>query len=220
MEEQADGKGRRGAILDAATVLFARRGFGGVAIQEIADKAGVHKTTVLYQFGTKEALHEAVLDHALQPVISAMNDFLEGEFNRERLSWHLDQLHRQAAENPSVPRLLIRELLEGDEYGNAYLERFVDPVYVPAKRRLEEAQKLAGSRIADVDPAQFVHDLHVQIMSYFCHGPLLERLMGKDPYSVDALIARRNHLVNQILAQQRPLRDDEVAKIEEAVTTA
>lgn len=226
MDDQLDGngnqvevQGRRGAILDAATELFARRGFGGVAIQEIADKAGVHKTTVLYQFGTKEALHEAVLDHALQPVTTALNDFLEGDFTRERLSWHLDQLHRQAAENPAVPRLLIRELLEGDEYGDAYLDRFVEPVYAPAKRRLEEAQKQAGDRIADIDPALFVHDLHVQIMSYFCHGPLLERLMGHDPYSVDALIARRNHLVNQILAQQRPVRDAEVEQIEQAVTT-
>jgi hypothetical protein len=43
-------------------------------------------------------------------------------------------------------------------------------------------------------------------MSYFCHGALLERLMGDDPYTVDALIRRRNHLVDQILAQQRPRR--------------
>lgn len=219
-KEQNDVQGRRGAILEAATELFARRGFGGVAIQEIADKAGVHKTTVLYQFGTKDALHEAVLDHALAPMITALNEFLSGEFNRERLSWHLDELHRQAAANPSVPRLLIRELLEGDEYGDAYLERFVDPVYGPAKERLEAAQRQAGSRIANIDPAQFVHDLHVQIMSYFCHGPLLERIMGKDPYSVEALIARRNHLVNQILSQQRPLREDEVTNIEHAVASS
>lgn len=219
MDEQNDGQGRRAAILEAATELFARRGFGGVAIQEIADKAGVHKTTVLYQFGTKDALHEAVLDHALAPVIATMNEFLDGVFNRERLSWHLDELHRRAAANPAVPRLLIRELLEGEEYGDAYLERFVDPVYKPAKERLEAAQKAAGPRIASVDPAQFVHDLHVQLMSYFCHGPLLERIMGKDPYSVDALIARRNYLVNQILSQQRPLREDEIESIEAAVVT-
>ncbi len=208
MAEQADIQGRRGAILEAATELFARRGFGGVAIQEIADRAGVHKTTVLYQFGTKEALHEAVLDHALQPVITMMNEFLDGEFNRERLSWHLYQLQSRLAENPSVPRLMIRELLEGDEYGNVYIDRFVAPVYEPAKRRIEEAQRASGGKVADIDAALFVHDLHVQIMSYFCHSQLLERLLGHDPYSVDALIARRNHMVDQILAQQRPPRSD------------
>ena len=206
MTGQPDTQGRRGAILEAATELFARRGFGGVAIQEIADSAGVHKTTVLYQFGTKEALHDAVLDHALEPVILMMNEFLAGEFNRERLSWHLDQIQRHISTNPSVPRLMIRELLEGGEYGAAYLDRFVGPIYEPARSRIEEAKTTFGSRLAEVDPALFVHDLHVQIMSYFCHGALLERLMGADPYTVDALIARRNHLVDQILAQQRPRR--------------
>ncbi len=205
MADNSDIQGRRGAILDAATELFARRGFGGVAIQEIADLAGVHKTTVLYQFGTKEALHEAVLDHALQPVIAMMNEFMEGEFNRDQLNWHLDQLQRVAAEQPSLPRLMMREMLEGDEYGNAYVDRFVAPVFEPAKRRLQEARAAAGARMAEVDPAFFVHDLHVQIMSYFCHGPLLQRLMGTDPYSVDSLIARRNYLVDQIMALQRPL---------------
>jgi len=206
MAEQQEIQGRRGAILEAATELFARRGFGGVAIQEIADSAGVHKTTVLYQFGTKEALHEAVLDLALEPVIQMMNEFLAGEFNRERLSWHLDEIQRHIVANPSVARLMIRELLEGGEYGGAYLDRFVGPLYEPAKRRLEEAQSVFGERLAEVDPAMFVHDLHVQVMSYFCHGALLEQLMGHDPYTVEALIRRRNHLVDQILAQQRPRR--------------
>jgi TetR/AcrR family transcriptional regulator len=206
MAENSDIQGRRGAILDAATELFARRGFGGVAIQEIADLAGVHKTTVLYQFGTKEALHEAVLDHALQPVISMLDTFLDGEFNRDRLSWHLDQLQRAAAENPALPRLMMREMLEGEEYGDIYIDRFVAPVFAPAKKKLEQAQAASGGRIPAVDPALFVHDLHVQIMSYFCHGALLERLMDTDPYSVDSLIARRNYLVDQILAQQRPVK--------------
>ncbi|MFN8036481.1 MAG: TetR family transcriptional regulator [Acidimicrobiia bacterium] len=196
-------QGTRGAILDAATELFARRGFGGVAIQEIADLAGVHKTTVLYQFGTKEALHEAVLDNALEPVVGLTDAFLAGEFNRERLAWHLDRLHRYLADHPAIPRLIIRELLEGGEYGDAYLERFVKPVYVPAIRRLEEAQVRADHRIADFDATLFVHDWYAQVLSYFAYGALLERLMESDPYTVDALIARRNYLVDQNLALQR-----------------
>ncbi len=203
MARQVDVQGNRGTILDAATELFARRGFGGVAIQEIADLAGVHKTTVLYQFGTKEALHEAVLDHAIEPVVSLTQNFLAGEFNRDSLSWHLDQLQRYLADHPAIPRLVMRELLEGGEYGDAYLERFVKPVYLPAIRRLEEVQARADSSVADFDAALFVHDWYTQLMSYFCHGALLERLMGSDPYTVDALIARRNYLVEQNLAIQR-----------------
>ncbi|KAA0236203.1 MAG: hypothetical protein JJLCMIEE_03282 [Acidimicrobiales bacterium] len=196
------GQSGREAVLDAAADLFARRGYGGVAVQDIADSAGVHKTTVLYQFNTKEELHEAVLERAVGPVADMMYDFLSGEFNHERLAWHLDQIHGYLRANPAVPRLVIRELLEGGEYADAYLDRFIGPVYEPAKLRLREAQE--SGRMAPIDPAFFLHDLHVQVMSYFCHGPLLERIMDRDPYSVDALIARRNYLVDQILSQQRP----------------
>lgn len=198
-----NGQSGREAVLEAAADLFARRGYGGVAVQDIADAAGVHKTTVLYQFNTKEELHAAVLDQAIGPVVGMMHDFLNGEFNHERLAWHLDQIHGYLRANPSVPRLVIRELLEGGEYAtDAYLDRFVVPVYEPAKKRLLEAQE--SGRMAPIDPAFFLHDMHVQVMSYFCHGPLLERIMDTDPYGVDALIARRNYLVNQILSQQRP----------------
>lgn len=208
------GQSGREAVLDAAADLFARRGYGGVAVQDIADAAGVHKTTVLYQFNTKEELHEAVLERALGPVVIMLQDFLAGEFNQERLAWHLDQIHGYLRANPAVPRLVIRELLEGGEYGegaNIYVDRFVEPVYEPAKKRLHEAQD--AGLMAPIDPAFFIHDLHVQVMSYFCHGPLLERIMDRDPYSVDALIARRNHLVDQILSQQRPHQPelDEIA---------
>ena len=67
---------RRQAILDAATDLFAEKGFAGVSVQEIADAAGTHKTTVLYHFETKESLHEAVLDEALGRIADVMREFV------------------------------------------------------------------------------------------------------------------------------------------------
>ncbi len=194
-------KGRREAILDAAMDLFARRGYGGVAIQEIADAAETHKTTLLYQFQSKESLHEAVLDRAINPVIEMMHDFLANGFTPDRLAWYLDELHRFLRDNPSIPRLMMRELLEGGEYGDSYADRFAT-LFEPAQKRLAEAER--AGMIAHVEPAFFVHDLHVQIMTYFCHGTLLERMMRTDPYSVEALIVRRNYLVDQIVRQQRP----------------
>lgn len=188
--------GRREAILDAAMELFARSGCAGVSIQEIADAAETHKTTLLYHFPSKEILYEAVLERALQPVIEMMKGFMATEFTPDRLGWYLDELHRFLADNPSIPRLLMRELDHGDMYPDHFVKLFE-----PARKRLVAAEK--AGMIAHVEPAFFVHDLHVQIMTYFCHGPLLERLMGIDPYSVDAMIMRRNYLVDQIVRQWR-----------------
>jgi AcrR family transcriptional regulator len=86
----------------------------------------------------------------------------------------------------------------------AYLERFVEPIYRPAVKSIERAIK-AGA-IRPIDPAFFIHDLHTQLIGYFCHRPLLERLRGGDPYSVEALIERRDYLVDQIFGQLAPDR--------------
>ena len=189
------GVDRRRAILDAATGLFAERGFAGVSVQEIADSAGTHKTTVLYHFASKDALHEAVLDEALGKITEVMREFMAGEFRRERLAYLLDQIHAFFAEHVALARLLERELLDptGSE---AYMKRFVEPIYLPAVAGLQRAS--ATGLIHKINPALFVHDMHVQLIGYFCHRPMLEQLEpGIDPLSVEALIARRDYLVEQ-----------------------
>jgi AcrR family transcriptional regulator len=194
---------RRRAVLDAATELFAERGFGAVSVQEIADAAATHKTTVLYHFATKDALHEAVLDEALGRLAAVMREFLAGEFRRDRLAYLLDQNQSFFAAHVPLARLLQRELLESADV-DAYLQRFVEPIYLPAVASLERGMK-AGI-IRRVDPAFFIHDLHVQLIGYFCHRPLLERLRPGDPFSVEALIERRDYLVDQIFRQLAPER--------------
>lgn len=177
--------------------LYARSKDGGVTIQEIADAAGTHKTTLLYHFPSKDILYEAVLERALEPVVEMMEAFLQSEFTPDRLGWYLDELHRFLRDNPSIPHLLMREL----DYGEKYADHFVR-IFAPAQRRLAEAED--AGLIVHVEPVFLVHDLHVQIMAYFCHGPLLKRLMGSDPYSVDAMILRRQYLVDQVAHQWRP----------------
>jgi AcrR family transcriptional regulator len=170
-------------------------------VQEIADAAETHKTTVLYHFETKEALHEAVLDEALGRLAMVMREFLAGELRRDRLAYLLDQNQSFFAEHISLARLLQRELLESTDV-EAYLQRFVEPIYLPALKSIERA--IAAGAIRRIDPAFFIHDLHVQLIGYFCHRPLLERLRPGDPYSVETLIERRDYLVDQIFRQLTP----------------
>src|ERR1700710_2151882 len=60
-EVKADDKRMR--LLDAALGLFESRGFDGVAVPEIAAKAGVAVGTVYRYFATKEALVNALYRH-------------------------------------------------------------------------------------------------------------------------------------------------------------
>ena len=197
--------GRWHVIRDAATELFAERGFARVSVQEIADVAQTHKTTVLYHFETKEALYGAVLDEALGRIAEVMREFLAsgfaGEGMRERMAYMLDQIHAHFAQHPAHARLLEWELLE-IAAPNVYFEHFVERIYLPAVKSIEKA--VAMGVIRPVDPALFIHDLHVELIGYFCHRSLIERMKPGDAFSTEALIARRNHLLDQIFYVLRP----------------
>lgn len=49
-------------ILDAAKVLFARKGFEGTTVRQICDEAGVALALVSYHFGGKENVYYALFD--------------------------------------------------------------------------------------------------------------------------------------------------------------
>ncbi len=53
---------KRQAILDAAFVVFARRGYAQACVQEIADEAGVAKPTVYNHLDDKETLFRHVVE--------------------------------------------------------------------------------------------------------------------------------------------------------------
>ena len=58
--ERDPGRSRR-AIIEAAEVLFAERGFAGASLEEIGRVAGVARATPSYFFGSKDALYREVL---------------------------------------------------------------------------------------------------------------------------------------------------------------
>jgi TetR/AcrR family transcriptional regulator len=61
-----DAERSKTAILEAATQLFAHKGFDATGIGEIAQLAGVARGTPAYFFGSKEALFEEVVNHLNQ----------------------------------------------------------------------------------------------------------------------------------------------------------
>src|SRR4051794_16367644 len=59
---------RREAILDAALEVFARRGFNGSSIDEIAQAAGVSKALIYEHFPSKRDLHVSLLERHVQEI--------------------------------------------------------------------------------------------------------------------------------------------------------
>jgi AcrR family transcriptional regulator len=115
-------------LLDAAAIVFARSGFHGSTLDEVATTAGFTKGAVYSNFRSKDDLFLALLDDRIERQFAVVTDVL-------------DRAPHDAAEQ--LPR--IRELFRGnlfwdDDFNTLYLE-FV----LYAKRNPEAQGKLAAS---------------------------------------------------------------------------
>ena len=64
----AQKKESRSAVLHAAATLFARNGFQGVAVADVAALSGIRKPNLLYHFSSKEELWKETVDWVFHEV--------------------------------------------------------------------------------------------------------------------------------------------------------
>jgi len=78
----ADGRER---IIQAAFQLFAERGFYGVSISDVAESAGLVKSSIYHHFENKQALYVAVLSETFDVISAEMQANAQGADWQNRL---------------------------------------------------------------------------------------------------------------------------------------
>ena len=73
-------------ILEAATALFARKGFDGTSIREICKAAGVNICMISYYWGGKQELYNGIIENLLEKQIEYSKDFLDLNKNPKNMS--------------------------------------------------------------------------------------------------------------------------------------
>jgi len=106
----------RDKILDAAERLFAKRGYAGVGLSEVADVVGLGKSSLFHHFGSKAQLYAAVSARILRRIEEHLvRSLARGGDPVARLERWLDELIDLLAANPTYARVLLRSLFEDDE---------------------------------------------------------------------------------------------------------
>ncbi|MFD7325855.1 TetR family transcriptional regulator [Streptomyces sp. NPDC059875] len=172
----------RAEILDVATEEFARLGFAGARVDEIAARMRTTKRMIYYYFGNKEQLFTAVLERAYT-VIRDEEQKLDVE--------HLDPVSaiRRLAEltfdhheaHPDFIRLVsIENIHEAEHIASSPSLSSLSSPAIDVIARILDAGRAEGVFTADVDAV----DLHAMISS-FCFFRISNRhtfrtLFGRD----------------------------------------
>jgi AcrR family transcriptional regulator len=98
----------RAALLEAAAKVYARRGFAGATLEEVAAEAGYSKGAVYGHFGSKENLLLALLgEHLAEEVAEQIALFDRGQTTWERPLRGSERWVEQLEEDPDAFRLFV-----------------------------------------------------------------------------------------------------------------
>ena len=135
---------RRGRILDAAAVEFARAGYSAASVRDIASAAGILPGSMYYHFASKEdllaAVHAAGIQRIKERVLAAI-ETADDPWSRLEAACaaHVETLHQSkdygsviATEFPRrhSPKLRARMIEERDDYENVF-RQLIDYLPLP-----------------------------------------------------------------------------------------
>ncbi len=110
--EKRDPLATRRALMRAGSELFSERGFDGVALEDLAARAGFNKALVSYHFGGKRGLYVAILDAAFAAMAERLKAIEAGAPNAgEALRGYVRAFEQMTRERPGFPTLFLREVL-------------------------------------------------------------------------------------------------------------
>lgn len=148
---QTRGTERRAAIVDAAVELFARSGYQGTSLGEIAQRVGVSAPAILHHFGSKAGLLVAVLaDVDRRHLDSGAAVFEPGGLETIRRLRRFAESMSRAPQVSAIHLLLEAEHLHDDGPVGEYLRRRARAMRAMVAAALTKGQE-AGEIRPEVD---------------------------------------------------------------------
>ena len=123
MSAETDGRKKsraktREKILKVATKLFARKGFDGARVDEIAQKAGVNKALIYYYFKSKEEILEEIMKVFLEESLRRKKKMMERHVQidkKELIRLSIERIFDLYKGNEDVLRIIITEELKSEK---------------------------------------------------------------------------------------------------------
>lgn len=149
-------------ILQQAIGLFARSGFDGVSMRDVAAAVGVTPAALYYHFADKEQLFLAVLGRLFSGDIGdTVKDLGPPDQPWQRLETFIHRLVLMLSRNPELQRLMQWVLLDTDD---ARLQRLADNLFTPFYLAIVDLVQKVGA--AD-DPFLQAHSIFSMVVFPF-----------------------------------------------------
>lgn len=173
-----DGALRREAVLDAGLEVFSTVGLHGASLDQIAERAGLSKTNLLYYFPTKDELYVAVLRRVLAIWLDPLHALDARSEPADALRRYIRTKVALSRDAPQASRLFCLEIVQGAPLLRAELE---GPLRALVERKTAVLRGwIEEKRIAPHDPQHLVFAIWAITQHYADFAVQVEAITGRD----------------------------------------
>ena len=170
-------KDKRNAVLQAALGLFSRYGLHGTSVDQVAARAGVSKSNLLYYFANKEELYVCVLRDLLEVWLAPLRAFSAEQDPQQVIADYIRAKLAVSRDSPDASRLFCLEIIQGAPLLRDELDRELRDL-VEHKSAVIQAWVDAG-RLAPVDPQHLLFMLWATTQHYADFAVQVQALTGQ-----------------------------------------
>lgn len=184
-------------ILDAAEKVFFTKGKDGASMQEIADEAGITRTSLNYYYRSKDKLFEAVFRNALSRFIPQLAELMQSTDSlTEYFPLMAEIIIDTMIGHPQIPVFVLAELTSNpDRVPQMMGELGIHPI--EAMQKMRDDERLSQ---LSVDPRQVIMNLLAMCIFPFAAKPMLVSIMyqGNEEAFIEAM-KQRKKLIPQMI---------------------
>lgn len=204
-----DSEGTREALFNAATELFAARGFSAVTVAEIAQRAGVNKALINYHFGGKLKLYRAIVRDMFADLVARVEPLRRdarapGQVLREFVATVGDMA---TSKRPHLPAMMLREVIAGGPHLDPEILAYPKRVFSVVREIV--ARGVREGVFRPVDPILTHLSLIGSLVFFFATAEFRRRMVAEagvatEAPAPDAYVRHIQELMTRGLALDRP----------------
>jgi TetR/AcrR family transcriptional regulator len=185
-------------ILKAAVELFARKGYEGTRVAEIAEASELPKANVYYYFETKEAIYGTLIERLLKGWDKALKHIRLDREPSEAIAAYIAAKLDYSRKHATESRFFANEILRGGRFLSRAQRRHIQEV---TRERVEVVEEwMRQGKLRPVDTKHFFIMLWASTQFYADFAEVAAMTLDKAKLASTDYTSARDTIVKVILA--------------------